>query len=77
MKRPDFISIFYYLNQTVGNQGFTNQILESRLSTLTTDNKLKIKHTNGKVSYFIKYQSSQTEPVQNDTFLENILLDAY
>ena len=45
-----------------------SEILESRLSTLTTDNKLEIKHTNDEVSYFIKNQSSQPEPMQNDTF---------
>ena len=41
-KRPDVTSMFDYLNKTVWNQGFTNQILWSRLSALTTDNKLEI-----------------------------------
>ena len=42
----DVTSIFGNLHKTARNQGFTNQILESRPSTLTTDNKLEIKYEN-------------------------------
>ena len=45
-----------------------SEILESRLSTLATDNKLEIKHTNDEGSYFVKNQSSQIEPLQIYTF---------
>lgn len=70
-KRPDITSVFYYMNKTVRNQGFANQILENRISTLTIDIKLDIKHTNDKVSYLLK----TNQPTKRH-FFESILPNA-
>ena len=52
-KRPDCYSIYDFLSKSLSNSDITKQLISSRLTYLTKNNKLKNKQTNGKNSYFI------------------------
>ena len=65
-KRPDCYSIYDYLSKSLSNSDITKQLISSRLTYLTENNKLKNKQTNGKYSYFIlKEASFENEESQN------------
>ena len=52
-KRPDCYSIYDYLSKSLSNSDITKQLISSRLTYLTENNKLKNKQTNGKDSCFM------------------------
>ena len=63
-KHPDTLSIHEYLQKKLNNSDVTTEIIESRLSFLTKKNRIEIKLTNGKSSYFIKDQTFLNGPIQ-------------
>ena len=53
-KRPDASSIYEFIYKELKNPDITIEIIEKRLSSLTNNNKIANKSTNGKSSYFVK-----------------------
>ena len=53
-KRPEASSMYEFIYKELKNPDITIDILEKRLSSLTNNNKIENKSTNGKSSYFVK-----------------------
>ena len=58
-KRRDSNSIFEYINRELRNSDITQTLVETRLSLLTVDGKLEIKHPSGKTCYWVRAESEQ------------------
>ena len=62
--------IFEYLNKELHNSSITSTLIDSKLSILTIDGKLKIKNPLGKTSYWVKGnnapESSQSKTLENN-----------
>ena len=52
--RPDASFIYEFIYKELKNLDITIEIIGKRLSTLTNNNKIENKSTNGKRSYFVK-----------------------
>ena len=57
--RPDWNSIFEYINKDLRNSDITHTWVETRLSFLTVDGKLDIIYSSGKISYWVRAESKQ------------------
>ena len=62
--------IFEYLNKELHNSSITSTLIDTKLSILTIDGKLKIKFPLGKTSYWVKgnnaLESSQSKTLENN-----------
>ena len=61
--------IFEYLNTELHNSSITSTLIDTKLSILTIDGKLKIKYPLGKTSYWVKgnnaLESSKSKTLEN------------